>query len=110
MVSLLRDEVDELVDSVSSDDHAGIRMAVDHLTALGHHRIVLVDGGTPYELQVPTDASVLGCDHSQFARLSYVQLSSISHDAPLLAPAAVDCAVDRAEPNRQPMSSARLTW
>lgn len=160
VVSLLRNEVDESVDSVSSDDHAGIRMAVDHLTGLGHHRIVHVDGGTavsadqrrsafraemirhglepvivpggPTEeeglragqvlkdalpsaviafndraalgvmeslrasgLQVPSDVSVLGYDDSQFARLSYVQLSSISQDAPLLAAAAVDRAVDR---------------
>lgn len=94
------------MDSVSSDDHAGIRMAVDHLTALGHRRIVLVDGGTAVRTAVPSDVSVLGYDDSQFARLSYVQLSSISQDAPLLAPAAVD----RTEPNRQPMSSARLTW
>ena len=110
MVSLLRDEVDELVDSVSSDDHASIRMTVDHLTALGRRRIVLVDGGTAVRTAVPTDVSVLGYDDSQFARLSYVQLSSISQDAPLLAPAAVDRAADRTEPNRQPMSSARLTW
>ena len=64
----------------------------------------------PYELQVPTDVSVLAYDDSQFARRSYGQLSSISQDAPLLAPAAVDRAVDRTEPNRQPTSSARLNW
>ena len=32
VVSLLHDEVGEFVDSVSSDDHAGIRLGVDHLT------------------------------------------------------------------------------
>ena len=105
-VSLLRDEVDELVDSVSSDDHDGIRMAVDHLTALSHRRIVLVDGGTAVRSAVPTDVSVLGYDDSQFARICYVQLSFISQDEPLLAPAAVD----RTKPNHQPISSARLTW
>jgi DNA-binding LacI/PurR family transcriptional regulator len=167
VVSLLRDDVDELVDSVSSDNHAGIRMAVDHLTGLGHRRIVHVDGGTAvaadqrraafrtemhrhglesvivpggaYEedglragqfirgdipsaviafndrsalglmeslrasgLRVPSDVSVLGYDDSQFARLSYVELSSISQDAPLLAAAAVDRAVDRVEGTQSP--------
>jgi len=140
---------------------------VDHLTALGHRRIIHIDGGTavsaeqrrtaycsemrrrgleplvvpggPTEedgmsagqafgneiptaviafndraalglieslrlrgLQVPTDVSVLGYDDSQFARLSYVQLSSISQDAPLLAAAAVDRAVDRIEGRQSP--------
>lgn len=162
VVSLLRDDVGDLVDSVSSDDHAGIRMAVDHLTGLGHRGIVHIDGGTavsaeprraafraemdrlglpvriirggPTEedglmaarslradlpsaviafndrcalgvveglradgLTVPGDVSVLGYDDSQFARLSYLQLSSVSQDAPLLAAAAVDRAVDRIE-------------
>jgi DNA-binding LacI/PurR family transcriptional regulator len=162
VVSLLHDKVGEFVDSVSSDDHAGIRLGVDHLTSLGHREIVHVDGGTavssyqrreafrtemqrcglqavvvpggPTEedglraarslrnnlptaviafndrsalgviesfradgLKVPEDVSVLGYDDSQFARLSYMQLSSISQDAPLLAAAAVDRAVDRIE-------------
>lgn len=110
MISLLRDEVDELVDSVRSDDRAGIRMAVDHLTARGHRRIVLVDGGTAVRTEGPLGRVCPGYDDSQFTRLSYMQLSSISKDAPLLAPAAVDRAADRTEPNRQPMSSARLTW
>jgi DNA-binding LacI/PurR family transcriptional regulator len=166
-VSLLRDDVEENVDSVSSDNHAGIRIAVDHLTGLGHRRIVHVDGGTavaanerrsafqaemlrhglepvivpggPHEedgvraghvltadipsaviafndrsalglmeslraagLRVPSDVSVLGYDNSQFARLSYVQLSSISQDAPLLAAAAVDRAADRVEGAQPP--------
>lgn len=172
VVSLLRDDVGEAVDSVSSDDHAGIRIAVDHLTGLGHRRIVHIDGGTaissdhrraafrtemlrhglepvtvpggPDEedgmragqflqadmpsaviafndrsalgimeslraagLQIPTDVSVLGYDDSQFARLSYVQLSSISQDAPLLAAAAVDRAVDRIETPQPPAHLVR---
>ncbi|MBT2513633.1 LacI family DNA-binding transcriptional regulator [Arthrobacter sp. ISL-30] len=167
VVSLLRENVGDLVDSVSSDDNAGIRMAVGYLAALGHRQIVHVDGGTaisaaqrraafhtemlrhglkpvtvpggPSEedglragqllqldmpsaaiafndrcalglmeslrangLHVPNDVSVLGYDDSQFARLSYVQLSSISQDAPLLAAAAVDRAVDRIEGNQPP--------
>lgn len=162
VVSLLRDDVGPSLDSVSSDDQAGIREAVEHLAGLGHRHIVHVDGGTavsagkrreafsaemlrrglepvtvpggPTEedgisaghfiptkvttaviafndrcalgvmesmrargLDVPSDVSVLGYDDSQFARLSYVQLSSISQDAPLLAAAAVDRAVGRVE-------------
>ncbi|MBO1269279.1 LacI family DNA-binding transcriptional regulator [Arthrobacter cavernae] len=167
VVSLLRDDAGESVDSVSSDDHAGIRIAVEHLTSLGHRRIAHVDGGDavsaaqrrdafrqemlarglepwnipggPYEeagmeagkqlrdkrptavvafndrcalgvmeslravgLRVPEDVSVLGYDDSQFARLSYVQLSSISQDAPLLAAAAVERAIDRLEGSGPP--------
>ncbi|WP_416403556.1 LacI family DNA-binding transcriptional regulator [Arthrobacter sp. LFS091] len=162
VISLLRDDVGDSLDSVSSDDHAGIHLAVEHLVSLGHRRIAHVDGGQavssaqrraafqaemtsrgldarvvaggPTEedglsagrelqqdlptavvafndrcalgvwesfraagLRVPDDVSVLGYDDSQFARLSYVQLSSISQDAPLLARAAVDRAVDRLE-------------
>ncbi|MFK0004512.1 LacI family DNA-binding transcriptional regulator [Paenarthrobacter sp. NPDC090522] len=162
VVSLLRDDVGEALDSVSSDDFEGIRIAIEHLTSLGHERIVHVDGGStvsgpqrreafraemlrrgleprtvaggPTEedglraghelradpptaiiafndrcalgvleslraagLRVPEDVSVLGYDDSQFARLSYVQLSSISQDAPLLARAAVERAIDRLE-------------
>ncbi len=167
VVSLLRDDVGQAVDSVSSDDHAGIRLAVEHLAALGHRKIVHVDGGTavsaaprraefnaemerrgleprvvpggPYEedglracellraeyptavvafndrtalgvmeglraagLRVPADVSVVGYDDSQFARLSYVQLTSVSQDAPLLAEAAVDVAVGRLEGEQPP--------
>lgn len=167
VVSLLRDDVGDPVDSVSSDDHAGIRMAVDHLTGLGHRRIVHIDGGTAVSaeprraafraemdrlglparivpggsteedglgavlslhadfpsaviafndrcalgvveglradgLKVPDDVSVLGYDDSQFARLSYLQLSSVSQDAPLLSAAAVDRAVDRIEGTQAP--------
>lgn len=162
VISLLRDDVGDSLDSVSSDDHAGIRIAVEHLFSLGHRQIAHVDGGQavsspqrraafqsemasrgldarviaggPTEedglragselqqdlptavvafndrcalgvwesfraagLRVPEDVSILGYDDSQFARLSYVQLSSISQDAPLLARAAVDRAVDRLE-------------
>jgi DNA-binding LacI/PurR family transcriptional regulator len=162
VVSLLRSDVGELVDSVSSDDQAGIRLGVEHLAGLGHRSIVHVDGGSavsaeqrrkafysemrlreldprvvpggPGEedglraarslldnlptaviafndrsalgliegfrangLLVPFDVSVLGYDDSQLARLSYVQLSSLSQDAPLLAAAAIDRAVDRIE-------------
>lgn len=172
VVSLLRDDVGELVDSVSSDDHAGIRLGVEHLAGLGHSKIVHVDGGTavsaeqrreafrsemrrrrlepivipggPGEedglraaqslrndpptaviafndrsalglieglrtngLHVPSDVSVLGYDDSQLARLSYVQLSSVSQDAPLLAAAAVDRAVDRIEGTLPPAHVVR---
>ena len=167
VVSLLRDDVGDLVDSVSSDDYVGIGIAVDHLVSLGHRRIVHVDGGTavssdnrreayraqmlrhglepvivpggPDEedgmgagqilqvnpptaviafndrsalgimesfriagIKIPADISVLGYDDSHFARLSYVQLSSISQDAPLLAAAAVDRAVNRIEGAQSP--------
>jgi len=172
VVSLLRNDVGELVDSVSSDDHAGIRIAVEHLAGLGHRRIVHVDGGTAVSadqrrtafrsemlrhglepvtvpggsteedglragqslradmpsaviafndrsalglmeslraagVKVPSDVSVLGYDDSQFARLSYVELSSISQDAPLLAAAAVDRAVDRIEGSVPPAHVVR---
>lgn len=172
VVSLLRDDVGELVDSVSSDDHAGIRLGVEHLAGLGHSKIVHVDGGTavsaeqrreafrsemrrrrlepivipggPGEedglraaqslrndpptaviafndrsalglieglrtngLHIPSDVSVLGYDDSQLARLSYVQLSSVSQDAPLLAAAAVDRAVDRIEGTLPPAHVVR---
>jgi len=167
LVSLLRDDVGDLVDSVSSDDHAGITLAVDHLVSLGHTRIVHVDGGSAVSagnrreryrtemirhglhpviipggtgeengmgagqilqadpptaviafndrcalgimeslktagLSIPADISVLGYDDSHFAKLSYVQLSSISQDAPLLAAAAVGRAVERIEGERVP--------
>lgn len=172
VVSLLRDDVGELVDSVSSDDYAGIRLGVEHLAGLGHRKIAHVDGGTavsaeqrreafrnemqrrgmeatvipggPGEedglraahsllddiptavvafndrsalgliegfrangLLVPSDVSVLGYDDSQLARLSYVQLSSVSQDAPLLAAAAVDRAVDRIEGTLAPAHVVR---
>ena len=172
VVSLLRDNVGDLVDSVSSDDYAGIAIAVDHLVGLGHSRIVHVDGGTavssdrrretyrtemirrglqpvvvpggPGEedgmgagqilqadlptaviafndrsalgimesfraagIRIPEDVSVLGYDDSHFAKLSYVQLSSISQDAPLLAAAAVGRAVDRIEGAKSPGSVVR---
>ncbi|WP_091465221.1 LacI family DNA-binding transcriptional regulator [Paenarthrobacter nitroguajacolicus] len=172
VVSLLRDNVGDLVDSVSSDDYAGIAIAVDHLVGLGHSRIVHVDGGAavssdrrretyrtemirrglqpvvvpggPGEedgmgagqilqadlptaviafndrsalgimesfraagISIPADVSVLGYDDSHFAKLSYVQLSSISQDAPLLAAAAVGRAVDRIEGAKSPGSVVR---
>jgi DNA-binding LacI/PurR family transcriptional regulator len=167
VVSLLRDNVGHLVDSISSDDNAGIRLAVEHLAGLGHRNIVHVDGGTAVSasqrrdafradmerhglearivpggateedglkafrslradlpsailafndrcalglieglradgLKVPDDISVLGYDDSQFARLSYMQLSSVSQDAPLLAATAVRQAVDRIEKPQGP--------
>lgn len=172
VVSLLRNDVGELVDSVSSDDYAGIRLGVEHLASLGHSKIVHVDGGTavsaqerseafrsemrargleprvipggPGEedglravqslrdnlptavvafndrsalgliegfrangLKVPSDVSVLGYDDSQLARLSFMQLSSVSQDAPLLAAAAVDRAVDRIEGTLTPAHVVR---
>jgi DNA-binding LacI/PurR family transcriptional regulator len=173
LVSLLRNDVGDLTDSVSSDDHAGIALAMKHLAALGHTRITHVDGGTAvsaaqrrsaYEaemlgrglqpviipggpteedgmsagqslstplptaviafndraalgllesmrlrgLRVPEDISIVGYDDSQFARLSYVQLTSVSQDAPLLAAAAVDRAVDRIEGRQQPGREIRM--
>lgn len=172
VISLLRDDVGPSIDSVSSDDRAGIREAVAHLAGLGHRHIVHVDGGSavsagkrreafsaemlrlglepvtvaggPAEedgisagrlvpkdvttavvafndrcalgiiesmrargLDVPGDVSVLGYDDSQFARLSYVQLSSISQDAPLLAAAAVDLAAARIEGTAPPSHIVR---
>lgn len=168
VVSLLRDDVGASVDAISSDDHAGVRSAVEHLTSLGHRNIVHVDGGTavsadkrrdafrtamlshglepviipggPGEedgliagdflrrsrttaviafndrsalgvieslraggLRVPEDLSVVGFDNSQLARLSFVQLSSVSPEAPLLAAAAVDRAIDRIEGKEGPV-------
>ena len=43
----------------------------------------MVEGLRADGLKVPDDVSVLGYDDSQFARLSYLQLSSVSQDAPL---------------------------
>ncbi len=172
VVSLLRDDVGESLDSVSSDDDAGIRIALEYLTSLGHQRVAHVDGGDAVSspqrreafqaemasrglesrvisggateedglragrellddlptavvafndrcalgiwesfraagLRVPEDVSVLGYDDSQFARLSYVQLSSVSQDAPLLARAAVDRAIDRLEGSTPPAHLVR---
>lgn len=172
VVSLLRDDVGDSLDSVSSDDDAGIRIALEYLTSLGHQRIAHVDGGDAVSspqrreafragmagrglesrvvpggateedglragrelledlptavlafndrcalgiwesfraagLRVPEDVSVLGYDDSQFARLSYVQLSSVSQDAPLLARAAVDRAIDRLEGSTPPAHLVR---
>ncbi|WP_240974587.1 LacI family DNA-binding transcriptional regulator [Crystallibacter degradans] len=46
-------------------------------------------------LNVPEDLSVTGYDDSQLSRLSHVQLTSVSQDAPRLAAAAVACAAAR---------------
>lgn len=54
-------------------------------------------------LRVPEDLSVVGFDNSQLARLSFVQLSSVSPEAPLLAAAAVDRAIDRIEGKEGPV-------
>ncbi|WP_458107529.1 LacI family transcriptional regulator [Arthrobacter sp. R3-55] len=172
VVSLLRDDLGQAVDSVSSDDQAGIAMAVDHLVSLGHRRIVHVDGGTAVSSEnrreayrtemirrgltplvvpggageedgmdagrilqadlptaviafndrsalgimesfkaagigIPGNVSVIGYDDSHFAKLSYVQLTSVSQDAPLLAAAAVGRAVDRIEGVSSPGSVVR---
>src|SRR4029453_989117 len=172
VVSLLRDDVGESLDSVSSDDDAGIRIALEYLTSLGHQRIAHVDGGDAVSspqrreafraemggrglesrvipggateedglragrellhdlptavvafndrcalgiwesfraagLRVPEDVSVLGYDDDPFARLSYVQLSSVSQDAPLLPRAAVARAIDRLEGSTPPAHLVR---
>ena len=65
-------------------------VAFNDRSALG-----VIEGLRTAGLRVPSDVSVVGYDDSQFARLSYVQLTSVSQDAPLLATAAVDRAVDR---------------
>jgi DNA-binding LacI/PurR family transcriptional regulator len=62
----------------------------------------LIEGLRADGLKVPDDISVLGYDDSQFARLSYMQLSSVSQDAPLLAATAVKQAVDRIERSQEP--------
>jgi DNA-binding LacI/PurR family transcriptional regulator len=67
-------------------------VAFNDRSALG-----ILAGLRAYGMKVPADVSLVGYDDSQFARLSYVQLSSISQDAPLLAAAAVDRAVARVE-------------
>jgi len=46
-------------------------------------------------LEVPGDLSVAGYDDSQLARLSHVQLTTVSQEAPRLAEAAVACAAAR---------------
>ena len=67
----------------------------------------MIEGLRADGLKVPDDVSVLGYDDSQFARLSYLQLSSISQDAPLLAAAAVERAVDRIEGAKAPAHVVR---
>lgn len=54
-----------------------------------------------------TSGTWFGYDDSQFARLSYMQLSSVSQDAPLLAATAVKQAVDRIEKSQQPSHVVR---
>jgi DNA-binding LacI/PurR family transcriptional regulator len=172
VVSLLRNDVGESVDAISSDDHAGVRMSVQHLVDLGHRKVIHVDGGTAVSaalrrdafqvemrrhglepvvipggeseedglkagyllqqcaptavlafndrsalgvmesfraagLRVPEDVSVIGFDNSQLAALSFVQLSSVSPEAPQLAAAAVDQAINRVEGNEVPSHVVR---
>ncbi|MDQ0799019.1 LacI family DNA-binding transcriptional regulator [Arthrobacter sp. SLBN-112] len=74
------------------DDPPTAVVAFNDRAALG-----LIEGLRASGLRVPRDVSVLGYDDSQLARLSFVQLSSISQDAPVLAATAVDRAVERVE-------------
>ncbi len=50
-------------------------------------------------VDVPGDISVVGYDDSQIARLSYLQLTTVSQDIAVLARLAVQRAVDRLEDN-----------
>ena len=66
-------------------------------------------------LKVPADLSVAGYDDSQLSRLSHVQLTTVSQEAPRLAEAAVACAAARLaseEPSglvHQPLLVVRAT-
>lgn len=46
VISMLRPVRDDAAGSVSSDEDAGIRLAMDHLRGLGHSRIAHIDGGS----------------------------------------------------------------
>ncbi|MBB5159229.1 LacI family DNA-binding transcriptional regulator [Saccharopolyspora phatthalungensis] len=152
------------IDSVHIDDHAGSRLAVDHLVELGHSKIVHVDGGsqpgaagrrqgyldamsahglerfahvlpgdysevsgahagsallesdvdctavvtandrmavglisrlTGAGLRVPKDISVVGTDNSALARMSHLDLTSVSQCVPALATHVVELAIGR---------------
>ena len=87
---------------VLQEDPPSAVLAFNDRSALGIMESFRVAG-----FGIPADISVLDYDDSQFAKLSYVQLSSISQDAPLLAAGAVERAVDRIEGSHTPARVVR---